>query len=77
MGIPEDLAEKYPWETLREGQVFLSGRFGVMGDEEKPSGFTAGSEEKKFLRIDDVVRKRIKKLYFDVLEGEKKSCRQE
>jgi hypothetical protein len=77
MGIPEDLAEKYPWEPLREGQVFLSGRFGVMGDEEKPSGFTAGSEEKKFLRIDDVVRKRIKKLYFDVLEGEKKSCRQE
>jgi len=77
MGITEDLAEKYPWEMLKEGQVFLSGRFGVRGDEKSPSGFTVGSEERNFLRIDDIVRKRIKKLYFDALEGGGKPCRKE
>jgi hypothetical protein len=74
MGIPDDKASAYPWEKLKEGQVFLSGRFAVLGHEKEPDKFTAGSKTRNFLRIDDLVRKRIKRLYFDALEGRKAPC---
>jgi len=77
MGIPDDLAKDYPWEMLKEGQVFLSGRFSMTTDEKKrPSKFTVGSGKRNFLRIDDFVRKRIKKLYFKALEGGERPCQQ-
>jgi len=75
MGIPDDLAKEYPWKTLGEGNVFLSGWFGVIGDEKSPAGFMAVSGRRNFLCIDGLVRKRIKKLYFDALEGRKTPCR--
>ncbi len=76
MEIPDDKKSEYPWEKLREGQVFLSGDFTVEGDEKAPDKFAVVSARRNFLRIDDLVRRGIKKLYFNALEGRKASCRQ-
>jgi hypothetical protein len=74
MGIPDGMVEDYPWGMLREGQVYLSGSFLVKGDEKSPAGFIVVSEGRNFLRIDDLVKRRIKKLYFDALEGGEPTC---
>jgi hypothetical protein len=74
MRIPDEIAGNYPWGMLREGQVYLSGSFLVKGDEKSPAGFVVVSEGRNFLRIDDLVKRRIKKLYFDALEGGEPTC---
>lgn len=60
-----------PWETLQEGQVYLSGEFEVVGDQTKPDYFRVSPGRRKFLRIDklDMINDGVKSLYSDVLRG--------
>ena len=61
-----------PWETFDEGQVFLSGEFEVIGDDEKaPEGFKVSPGRKEFLRIDNlkIFKEQVKRLYSDTLKG--------
>jgi len=57
------------WETLQEGQVYLSGEFKVIGDQAKPEYFKVSPGRRKFLRIDnlDMIDEGVKALYSDVL----------
>ena len=59
------------WETLQEGQVYLSGEFKVIGDQTKPECFEVNPGRRKFLRIDnlDMIDEGVKSLYSDVLRG--------
>jgi hypothetical protein len=57
------------WETLQEGQVYLSGEFKVIGDQTKPEYFKVNPGRRKFLRIDnlDMIDEGVKSIYSDVL----------
>lgn len=68
MGIPESEAGEWLWADLKEGQVFLSGQFEVVGDMESPEKFVVSPGQRNFLRIDGLVRRDIKRLYFKLLE---------
>jgi hypothetical protein len=59
------------WETLQEGQVYLSGEFKVIGDQTNPECFEVSRGRKNFLRIDnlDMINEGVKSLYSDVLKG--------
>jgi len=59
------------WETLQEGQVYLSGEFEVIGDQTKPEYFKVSPGRREFLRIDnlDIIDEGVKSLYSDVLRG--------
>lgn len=64
-------SEAPAWETLQEGQVYLSGEFEVIGDQTKPDYFKVSPGRRKFLRIDklDIIDEGVKSLYSDVLRG--------
>jgi len=64
-------SEAPDWETLQEGQVYLSGEFKVIGDQTKPGCFEVSPGRRKFFRIDnlDVIDEGVKSLYSDVLRG--------
>jgi len=74
LGVPS--AEAPPWETLEEGQVFLSGEFEIV-EPESASGrrarkhFMISPGRKDFLRIDDMdeFKEGVKQIYSDVLTG--------
>lgn len=68
MGIPLSERKRYLWTDLQEGQVFLSGKFKVVGKEESPEKFMVSPQQEKFLRIDKIIRKEVKRLYFEVLK---------
>ena len=57
------------WETLKEGQVYLSGEFEVIGDRTKPDHFRVSPGRREFLRIDnlEIIDEGVKSLYSDVL----------
>ena len=57
------------WETLQEGQVYLSGEFEIIGNKKNPEDFKASPGQRNFLRIDelDIVDETVKSLYSDVL----------
>lgn len=57
------------WETLEEGQVFLSGEFKVVGSKKKPRYFKVNPGERKFLRVDtlSLIDDGVRALYSDVL----------
>jgi len=59
------------WETLKEGQVYLSGEFEVIGDKTKPEYFKVSPERREFLRIDnlEIIDEGVKSLYSDVLRS--------
>lgn len=59
------------WETLKEGQVYLSGEFKVVGDRTKPKYFEVSPGQKEFLRIDnlELIDEGVESLYSDVLKG--------
>ena len=67
MGIPFSEKKKWKWENLREGQVFLSGAFDVVGIKKSPGMFEVNPKRKEFLSIDALAKNDIKKLYFKVL----------
>jgi len=62
-------SEAPAWETLKEGQVYLSGEFKVIGDQTKPEYFKVSPGRKQFLRIDNlgIIGEGVKALYSDVL----------
>jgi hypothetical protein len=64
-------SEAPAWETLQEGQVYLSGEFEVIGDQTKPEYFKVSSGRRHFLRIDNlgIIDEGVKALYSDVLRG--------
>jgi hypothetical protein len=53
LGIPATEKEKWPWEALVEGQVFLSGEFETVG-EPAPKHFKVSPGQREFLRIDNL-----------------------
>jgi hypothetical protein len=56
------------WETLEEGQVYLSGEFEVIGDPE-PECFKVSPGRRKFIRVDNLalIDEGVRALYSDVL----------
>ena len=64
-------SEAPAWETLKEGQVYLSGEFEVIGDQTKPEYFKVSPGRRHFLRIDNLgmIDEGVKSLYSDVLRG--------
>ncbi len=70
MGIPFSGKKNFKWQDLREGQVFLSGSFDVVGIKKPPGMFEVNPKRKEFLSIDTLVKEDIKKLYFKVLGRE-------
>jgi len=67
LGVKEN--EAPTWETLEEGQVFLSGEFKVVGSKKKPRYFKVSPSQRKFLRIDTLalIDDGVRALYSDVL----------
>jgi len=59
------------WETLKEGQVYLSGEFEVIGEKTKPESFKVSPGRREFLRIDnlEIIDEGVKSLYSDVLRS--------
>lgn len=68
MGIPLSDKKKWKWEDFKEGQAFLSGDFGIVDTKKTPGKFMVNPGRKKFINIDDIAKKDIKRLYFKVLE---------
>ncbi len=62
-------SEAPAWETLHEGQVYLSGEFVVIGDQTNPDRFEVSPGPRKFLRIDemDIIKEDAESLYSDAL----------
>jgi hypothetical protein len=58
-----------PWNTLKEGQVFMLGEFEIIGERTKPKYFKASPGKKEFIRIDDLrkFRDKTKRTYSDLL----------
>ena len=69
MGIPRWKEKDWPWEGLREGQVFLSGNFVTVGRSKSSRRFAAGRKRRNFLSIEHVVKEEAKRLYSEVLRG--------
>ena len=67
MGIPFSKKKQIKWDTLREGQAFLSGSFDVVDTKKTPGKFEVNPRRKEFLSIDALAKKDIKRLYFKVL----------
>jgi hypothetical protein len=79
---PKDYAQKLgapdvqtpPWESLEEGQLYLSGEFEVVGDRARPAYFRVRPGRREFVRIDNLeeYREGVKHLYSVLLtEGGK------
>jgi hypothetical protein len=62
-------SEAPAWETLKEGQVFLSGEFEVVGDPAKPERFKINPGQRKFMQVDKLalIDDGVRALYSDVL----------
>jgi hypothetical protein len=71
MSITESARKEWSWDSLEEGQVFLSGQFKIIGSREHPKYFVVSPGSDDFFRIDKAVRKDIQKMYFKMLKGEK------
>ncbi len=72
MGIPDPMRGKYPWHSLHEGQVFLSGGFRVERSAEEGAEnvrFFLSPGDSAFERIDDMVKQWTKTLYYEVIAG--------
>jgi len=62
-------AEAPLWETLKEGQVYLSGEFETFSDGKAIKHFKISPDTKGFLRIDNlkIIDEGVKALYSDAL----------
>lgn len=72
LGIPsaqEPEEEDWPWEALKEGQVFLSGEFEIVGDPRTPKYFKVSPGQKQFVRVDNLeeFKEDVKRIYSDLL----------
>lgn len=72
LGLPpgEEYQEQYPWDSLSEGQVFLSGEFEVVDDPQAQPKFRVSPGRKEFVRIDQIkfFRERLKRQYSKLLQ---------
>jgi hypothetical protein len=76
MGIPDDQADQWPWESLTEGMSFIAGAF-VEPPAEPVEGqpaavrFRVAPERRAFTRIDnrDPLRDSLKEIYSLLLTG--------
>jgi hypothetical protein len=73
LGIPLSEKQIWPWSDLREGRVFLSGRFEASGDQPKPERFRITRGPERFMRIDGAIKEQVKRLYFKALKTERRS----
>ncbi len=72
LGIPLSEKQTWPWSDLREGRVFLSGRFEASGGQPQPERFRVSSGPAGFMRIDGTVKEQVKRLYFEALKTERR-----
>ena len=58
-----------PWNELKEGQVFLTGEFEVIGEKVEPEYFKTSPGQNNSLRIDNLrkFRDKVKRIYSDLL----------
>jgi len=70
MGIPQSMRSKWLWKDLREGMVFLSGDFKVVEKDENdlPKRFAFSPGNENFVRIDEVIKDDIARLYYEAVE---------
>ena len=61
--------KKYPWKSLREGHVFLSGKFKVHRKNSFKNIFITSSKRKNFLRVDQSLKRDLKIRYLMALSG--------
>jgi hypothetical protein len=68
MGLEANQAP--PWDTLKEGQVFLVGEFAVRGERAKPTCFQVMRGERDVVRFDSLEEYRdgVKYFYAHLLE---------
>lgn len=71
MGIPKAQSNQWQWKDLEEGQVFLSGSFKEGSAKNYPGTFVVEPGKHEFVRIDNMVRKEIKNIYYEVLSRKK------
>ncbi len=69
MKIPAKFSKKILWSDLWEGQVFLAGRFRIVGNKKTPVKFRVDSKQQNFLSIYELAKKQMKRIYFRTLEG--------
>lgn len=72
LGLPpgEQYQKLYPWDSLSEGQVFLSGEFEASDDPQAPTKFRVSPGRKEFVRIDQIklFREDLKRQYSKLLQ---------
>lgn len=58
------------WDSLTEGQVYLSGTFQIIGDQQKPKYFITDPQQQNFERIDNypIIKEGLQNLYSDILK---------
>lgn len=69
MGMPPGAAKNWPWDSLYEGQVFLSGGFRERPEESAETVFVVDAKRMNFQCIDRFSKDRVKKSYMAALEG--------
>jgi hypothetical protein len=69
LGVP--LADAPSWESLEEGQLFLSGEFEIVGDRTAPEYMRVKPGEQELLRMDTMTefKEGVKQLYSVLLTG--------
>jgi len=69
LGVPK--AEAPAWDSLQEGQLYLSGEFEIVGERSSPSYFCVSPGAKEFVRIDalEEYRRGLQRVYSVLLKG--------
>lgn len=68
-GITGGSANKWNWDDLSEGQVFLAGEFKVYSERNTQNLFIRNPGRRNFKRIDSIIKDNIKKKYLKALQG--------
>lgn len=69
MRLTRNNAKKLSWGMLREGQVFLVGKFKTLHDPNIQTKFALNPKRKNFRRIDPQIKNDIKRKYLRALQG--------
>jgi hypothetical protein len=65
-GMTRNNVEKWPWDSLYEGQTFLQGYFKAISDQRS---FQTGARKWNFQCINDFIKNDAKQIYFSALKG--------
>lgn len=71
MMMTQSIRKKYPWNTLYEGQVFLSGYFRLAKKRKGLFYFIADSSRRNFVCINKYTKTELKHSYLNALRGGK------